>query len=48
MTAVINGTNGVTAGTPDRKVSVSQLFGFESNMEVPAYSEPTEHVPDLD
>jgi cobaltochelatase CobS len=35
-------------GLPDQKVSVSQIFGFESNMEVPAYKERTEHVPDLD
>jgi len=33
---------------PDTKVSVKQLFGFDSNLEVPAYSRPTEHVPDLD
>jgi cobaltochelatase CobS len=36
------------AGLPDKKVSVSQLFGFDSNMEVLGYSEPAEHVPDLD
>ena len=35
-------------GMPDTKVSVKQLFGFESNLEVPAYSKATEHVPDLD
>ena len=35
-------------GLPDRKVSVSQLFGFESNMEVLAFSERSEHVPDID
>ena len=33
---------------PDIKASVKQLFGFESNLEVPAYSKPSEHVPDLD
>jgi cobaltochelatase CobS len=33
---------------PDKKVSVSQLFGFESNMQIMGYSEPAEHVPDLD
>ncbi len=33
---------------PDIKASVRQLFGFESNLEVPAYSKPSEHVPDLD
>ncbi len=40
--------NGATPGLPDNKVSVSQLFGFKSNMEVLAYAEPSEHVPDLD
>ena len=33
---------------PDTKASVKQLFGFDSNMEVPAYSKTSEHVPDLD
>ena len=33
---------------PDTTASVSQLFGFESNMVVPAYSKTSEHVPDLD
>src|SRR6201747_3275040 len=35
-------------GLPDMKVSVRQLFGIDSDMEVPAYSEPDEYVPDLD
>ncbi|MGZ8325151.1 MAG: cobaltochelatase subunit CobS, partial [Rhodoplanes sp.] len=30
------------AGLPDMKVSVRQLFGIDSDMEVPAYSEPDE------
>jgi len=34
--------------TPDMKVSVRQTFGIDIDMEVPAYSEPNEHVPDLD
>jgi MoxR-like ATPase len=29
-------------------VSVRQLFGIDSDMEVPAFSEPDEHVPDVD
>ncbi len=37
-----------TAGLPDTKKSVAQLFNIESNLEVPAYSEKTEHVPDFD
>ena len=36
------------AGLPDMKVSIRQLFGIESDMEVPAYSEPDEHTPDID
>src|SRR5437867_6143711 len=36
------------ASLPDMKVSIRQLFGFDSDMEVPAYSEPDEHVPDVD
>ena len=35
-------------GLPDMKVSVRQVFGFDSNLEVPAYSQTEEHVPDLD
>jgi cobaltochelatase CobS len=33
---------------PDLKVSVRQLFGFDSDMEVPAYSAPNQHVPETD
>lgn len=36
------------AGLPDMHVSVRQVFGIESDMEVPAYSNPSEHVPDFD
>lgn len=35
-------------GLPDMKVSVRQVFGIDSDLEVPAYSTPNEHVPDLD
>ena len=35
-------------GMPDMKVSARQVFGIDSDMEVPAYSEPDAHVPDLD
>ncbi len=40
--------NGEANGMPDIKVSVKQLFGFDSNLDVPAYSQRTEHVPDFD
>ncbi|MCH7936728.1 MAG: cobaltochelatase subunit CobS [Proteobacteria bacterium] len=33
---------------PDLTISVRQLFGIDSDMEVPAFSEPEEHVPDVD
>ncbi|MBY6243831.1 cobaltochelatase subunit CobS [Methylosinus sp. Sm6] len=36
------------APLPDLKVSVRQLFGIDTDLEAPAYSEPTEHVPDRD
>ncbi|TCT05870.1 cobaltochelatase CobS subunit [Tepidamorphus gemmatus] len=35
-------------GLPDMKVSVRQVFGIDSDLEVPAYAEPDEHVPDVD
>ena len=40
--------NGEANGMPDTKVSVKQAFGFDSNLEVPAYAKTSEHVPDLD
>jgi cobaltochelatase CobS len=46
MSAKSNGVQG--AGLPTKKMSVSQLFGFESNMQVMGYAETSEHVPDLD
>ena len=33
---------------PEIKVSVSQLFGFESTMQVQGFAERSEHVPELD
>ncbi len=36
------------APLPDMKISVRQVFGIDSDLEVPAYSSPDEHVPDLD
>ena len=36
------------AGLPDMKVSVRQVFGIDSDLEVPAYSKADEHVPDAD
>ncbi|HEY1153212.1 MAG TPA: AAA family ATPase, partial [Pseudolabrys sp.] len=36
------------AQMPDMKVSVRQVFGIDSDLEVPAYSAASEHVPDTD
>jgi len=33
---------------PDMTVSVRQVFGIDSDLEVPAFSQTDEHVPDLD
>jgi cobaltochelatase CobS len=35
-------------GMPDTKVSVRQVFGIDSDLQVPAYSKTSQHVPDLD
>ena len=40
--------NNALADTPDIKVSVQQTFGLDSDMEVPAFSQPRELVPDID
>ena len=37
-----------TPSLPDMKVSVRQLFGIDSDMQVPAYSTVEDHVPDTD
>ncbi|MCM5556545.1 cobaltochelatase subunit CobS [Pleomorphomonas sp. JP5] len=36
------------APLPDVRVSVREVFGIDTDIEVPAYSKATEHVPDLD
>ena len=40
--------NGDVPPVPDMHISVRQVFGIESDMEVPAYSESDEHVPEVD
>ena len=45
MTATESSASG---GLPDMKVSVRQLFGIDSDMEAPAYSNADPHVPDFD
>jgi cobaltochelatase CobS len=41
------GAVGLTA-TPDITLSVRQTFGIDTDLNVPAYSSPTDHVPDID
>ncbi|WP_321341906.1 cobaltochelatase subunit CobS [Breoghania sp.] len=36
------------AEMPDKKISVREVFGIDSDLEVPAYSETSEHVPEVD
>jgi cobaltochelatase CobS len=43
-----SGAEGKPANLPDMKLSVRQVFGLDSDLEVPAYSKADEHVPDLD
>ncbi|MBT3627161.1 MAG: cobaltochelatase subunit CobS [Rhodospirillaceae bacterium] len=42
------GTPNLSDRFPDITVSVRQTFGIDSDMEVPAFSEPEEHVPEID
>ena len=39
---------GKPTNLPDMKLSVRQVFGLDTDLEVPAFSKPDEHVPDLD
>jgi cobaltochelatase CobS len=41
-------TNGDVTGMPDMSVSVRQVFGIDTDLEVPAYSQIAEHVPEID
>ncbi|MEP4030263.1 cobaltochelatase subunit CobS [Roseibium polysiphoniae] len=36
------------ASTPDTEVSVEEVFGFKTDLRVPAFSTPSEHVPEAD
>jgi len=40
--------NGVYPDLPDITVSVRQTFGLDSDMQVPAFGQATEHVPEID
>jgi cobaltochelatase CobS len=37
-----------STGTPDITVNAAELFGIKTNMQVPAFSSPSEHVPEND
>ena len=41
-------TTATTPALPDMKVSVRQVFGIDTDLDVPAYSTSEDHVPDLD
>jgi len=43
-----SGAATLASDMPDITVSVRQTFGLDSDMQVPAYSQANEHVPDLD
>ena len=43
-----NTANGTEIRQPDIIVSVRQTFGIDSDMQVPAFSEPDDHVPAID
>jgi cobaltochelatase CobS len=45
---MIKGLAGDAGLLPDMKVSVRQVFGIDTPMEVPAYSQHSEYVPELD
>ena len=34
--------------TPDTQVSVREVFGIDQDLTVPAFSVPSEHVPEAD
>jgi len=36
------------AGLPDMKINVRQVFGIDSDIEAPGFSEANEHVPEID
>ena len=38
----------ISQHTPDISIAVRQTFGIDSDMEVPAFSQAEEHVPEID
>ena len=47
-TTIGSPSSGFPLDTPDIKISVRQMFGIDTDMEVPAFSQGEEHVPDTD
>ena len=35
-------------GSPDKKISVRDIFGLDTDLMVPAYSKKNEYVPEID
>ncbi|SNY90863.1 cobaltochelatase CobS subunit [Cohaesibacter sp. ES.047] len=44
----MNKMNDEISNLPDTEVSVRDLFGIDADLKVPAYSQTSDHVPDLD
>jgi len=44
----MNSSNDLRLSQPDRLVSAQELFGFDTELQVPAFSEEDEHVPQID
>ena len=38
----------ISEGLPDIKINVQQIFGIDSDLEVPGFSEANDHVPEID
>ena len=45
---MVNDPRTTSARLPDRTVSVRDVFGIDSSLQVPAFSEPDIHVPEID
>jgi cobaltochelatase CobS len=46
--AVLKSATDIPTGLPDIKLSVRKTFGIDSDMEVPAFSQRSEYVPEVD
>jgi len=48
MSNIPAGPEAVRTPVPDSVVSVREVFGIDTDLKVPAYSQPDEHVPEID